>query len=73
MRAAKERRRSESCRNEPGWRLVRTVWLEVYAGPDGRHVEIHAASEKGVWARCGSERAVRGAVSKILWGMGSAR
>ena len=69
MRAAKERKRRESMRHAPGWQHVRTVWLSVYAAPDGMHVEIHAASERGQWRRCGSERAVRGAVAEILWRM----
>lgn len=67
MRAAKERRRLESREGE--WRLVRVVELRVFAAPDGRHVELHAQSERGFWARCGSERAVRGAVARVLWRM----
>lgn len=69
MRAAKARKREEALRDAPGWRLVRTVWLAVYAAPDGRTMEVHAASERGHWRRCGSERAVRGEVSEVLWGM----
>jgi hypothetical protein len=69
MRAAKERKRLDSCGDSGSWPLVRAVWLAVYAAPDGRHVEIRAVSERGDWRRCGSERAVRGAVSTILWGM----
>jgi hypothetical protein len=69
MRAAKERKRLDSCGDSGSWPLVRAVWLAVYAAPDGRYIEIHAASDRGHWQRCGSERAVRGAVSTILWGM----
>jgi hypothetical protein len=68
MRAAKERKRTESCADKHGgWPLVRSVWLAVYAAPDGRHLELHAASERGQWVRCGSVRAVRGALAKLLW------
>jgi hypothetical protein len=66
---ARERKRLASCGDSGAWPLVRAVWLAVYAAPDGRHIEIHAASERGHWQRCGSERAVREAVSTILWGM----
>jgi len=67
--AARERIRAEAQRDAPGWQHVRTVWLSVYAAPDGRHIELHAASERGQWARCGSERAVRGALAEMLWRM----
>jgi ferric-dicitrate binding protein FerR (iron transport regulator) len=69
MRAAKERVRAESHRDAPGWRHLRSIWLSVYAAPDGRHIELHAASERGEWRRCGSERAVRGALAKMMWRM----
>jgi len=65
----RERRRAESMRDAPGWRHVRDVWLSVYAAPDGRNVELHAVSERGQWRRCGSERAVRGAMADIIWRM----
>lgn len=67
--AARERIRMAAAAGEPGWRLVLVVWLAVYAAPDGRRVELHAASERGQWRRCGSERAVRGALGNILWRM----
>ena len=68
--AARERKRMEPCADQPGgWPLVRTVWLAVYAAPDGRHLELHAASERGQWVRCGSARATVAAMGRILWGM----
>jgi hypothetical protein len=72
MRAAKARKCADSMRDAPGWHIVRTVWLCVYAAPDGRHIELHVASERGEWRRCGSERAVRGLVAEVLWGMRNA-
>jgi hypothetical protein len=66
---AREQKRMESAAHSDGWRHVRTVWLEVYAAPDGRQVEMHVASERGEWRRCGSERAVRGALADIIWRM----
>jgi hypothetical protein len=70
MRAAKERKRMESCADQPGgWTLVRAVWIAVYAAPDGKHIELHAASERGHWARVGSARATVGAVGRMLWRM----
>jgi hypothetical protein len=67
--AARERIRRESCADSGAWPLVRAVWIAVYAAPDGRHIELHAASERGHWVRCGSERAVRGALATIIWKM----
>ena len=67
--AAREQKRQAAMAHEPGWRMVRSVWLEVWAAPDGRRVELHAASELGSWRRCGCERAVRGALADILWRM----
>lgn len=67
MRAAKDRKRMESASGE--WKLVRTLWLAIYAAPDGRNMELHVASERGQWRRCGSERSVRGALAKLLWSM----
>jgi len=69
MRAAKERRRLESSASSPGWRMVRAVWLAIYAAPDGRHIEMHAVSDRGDWRRCGSERVVRAALAQIVWKM----
>lgn len=66
---ARKRKRLSAAAHAPGWTLVRTAWLAVYAAPDGRHIEIHAASERGQWRRCGSERAVRGALADIIWRM----
>ena len=73
--AARKRQRLQAMADQPGeWRLVRSVWIAVYAAPDGRHLELHAASERGHWVRVGSERAVRGALAKLLWRMtGTAR
>ena len=67
--AAKERKRLTAGAGEPGWRMVRSVWLEVWAAPDGRTMEFHVASEQGQWRRCGFERAARGALADIFWRM----
>lgn len=67
MRVAKERKRLQARKDLPGWTLVRSLWLAVYAAPDGRSVELHCASERGEWVRVGCERAVRGALAKLIW------
>lgn len=64
---ARERQRTQSLREAPGWRRVATVILTVDAAPDGRHIEIEAHGGSGSWRRCGSERAVRGALTRMLW------
>jgi hypothetical protein len=43
--------------------------LLVSASPDGRHVAIKASHGRNDWHRCGSERAVRGALAGIIWRM----
>ena len=65
--AAKARRREVSMADAPGWRRVLTMVLTVEAAPDGKHVEIHAHGRDGRWVRCGSERAVRAALARLLW------
>ena len=68
--AARERQRLRAMADQPaGWPLVRAVWLAVYAAPDGRHIELHAVSERGHWVRVGSERACVAAVGRVVWGM----
>jgi len=41
----------------------------VNASPDGRTVAVHAHG-RAEWYRCGSERAVRGALARMLWNTG---
>ena len=65
MRAAKERKRLAFDPDREQWRCVRTVLLRVWAGPDGRSVALYA---DGRPVRCGSERAVRGALAQMLYG-----
>lgn len=62
---ARERKRAADVATLPGWRRVRTLLLAVWAGPDGRSAAIYCDGEQ---FRCGSERAVRGALAKMLWG-----
>lgn len=64
---ARERNRSAMAATDPGWRRVATMMLIVEAAPDGRHVAIHAHGQRD-WHRCGSDRAVRVALAKMLWG-----
>lgn len=64
---ARERKRQASFDYAPCWHQVGVIVLTVYAGPDGRTVEIHAHGPTGKWARCGSERSVRGALAKLIW------
>ena len=65
---ARERNRmlwAEECGE---WTRVKTLILVVSAAPDGRNVGLWAAGCGETWQRCGSERAVRGALAKLLWG-----
>lgn len=65
MRAAKERKRlAEPASN---WKRVATLLVTVDAAPDGRTVAIRVNGRRA-WSRCGSERAVRGALAKLLYG-----
>ena len=67
---ARERNRMERNAEECGkWPLVRSVLVCVYAAPDGRHVAFRTADGVGEWHRCGSVRAVQGALGRMLWGM----
>ena len=68
MRAAKARKRMERAGGE-GWKLVRSVLMlvMVQAGPDGRSMALRACTGAEEWYRCGSERAVRGALARMLW------
>lgn len=64
---ARERRRLERGRECEGWRRVRTALIVVHAAPDGRSVGVQVFGH-ATWERCGSERAVRGALARLLWG-----
>ena len=69
--AERERLRMERNADLPTrWPLVRSVLLSVYASPDGRHMAIQAADGIGACYRCGTERSVRGAISRLLYAMG---
>ena len=64
-RAAKERKRLAESFDGPEWMRVRTMIVGVYAHQDGRHL--------GVWIdgkpwKCGSERAVRGKLARMMYG-----
>jgi hypothetical protein len=66
--AARERLRMERNADLPTrWPLVRSVLLSVYAAPDGRHVAMRSADGRGEVYVCGSERAARAAVSRMIW------
>ena len=65
---ARERNRMLRAEECGVWSRVATLVLVVSAAPDGRSVGIWACGGAGSWQRCGSERAVRGALAKILWG-----
>lgn len=66
MRAAKERKRLDRAKECEGWKRVGTFLVVVHAGPDGRTMAIQAHG-CDTWTRCGSERAVRGALARMLW------
>jgi hypothetical protein len=67
MRAAKERKRLAATADCEGWKRVGTFLLVVHAGPDGRTMALQAHGCDR-WYRCGSERAVRGALARMLRG-----
>ena len=52
---------------DPGnWRRVFSLLVVGHASPDGRTLALQAHSTR-TWHRCGSERAVRGALAKMMW------
>jgi hypothetical protein len=65
---ARERKRMAEAETDPQWRRVWTGIVTVDAAPDGRHVALRAHGHRE-WFRCGSERAVRGALARLLWGL----
>ena len=67
MRAAKARRRVELAGVCGGWERVATLVLMVSAAPDGRSIAVRACHGRGEWQRCGSVRAVRGALTRLIW------
>ena len=64
---ARERKRLAFDPDRENWRVVRTCLMRVWAGPDGRSMAIYI---DGTMFRRGSERAVRGALARALWGKG---
>ena len=66
--AAKARKRAESMADAPGWTCTGTYMLRTFASPDGRTMELHLYGGKREWCRCGSERAVRGALAQMIYG-----
>ncbi len=64
MRAAKERKRLATAAECGTW-ATRLCQFEASFSPCGRYVGLLAIN--GPWQRCGSERAVRGAMAKVLW------
>ena len=65
MRAAKERKRLAIAAECGTW-TMRLCQFEASFSPCGRYVGLRAMN--GSWHRCASERAVRGAMAKVLWG-----
>lgn len=69
MRAAKERKRIATAAECEGWKRVGMFLVVVHAAPDGKSVALQAHGCE-TWERCGSERAVRGALARMLWKTG---
>jgi len=63
--AARERKRMEFDPDREGWKVAGTYLVRVWAAPDGRSVAMDVS---GRTQRCGSERAVRGALARAFWG-----
>jgi len=64
MRAAKERKRLAAAAECGSW-TTRRVEFEASFSPCGKYVGLRAVN--GPWTRCGSERAVRIALGRVLW------
>lgn len=62
----REQNRSERNKDCEGWKRVGTFLLVVHAAPDGRTMAIQAHGCER-WYRCGSERAVRGALARMIY------
>jgi hypothetical protein len=62
--AARERKRLGETFDGPDWSRVRTMIVGVYAHRDGLRVGIWIDGKP--W-KCGSERAVRGALARVLY------
>jgi hypothetical protein len=65
MRAAKERKRLANTPEK--WERVFTLLVIGHAAPDGRTLALQVHNCK-TWYRCGSVRAVRGALARMMWG-----
>jgi len=65
--AAKARKRELSTADAPGWVCTGTYIIRTFAAPDHRTMELHVFGGRDQLYRCGSERAVRGALSRLLW------
>ena len=61
---ARERKRLAFDPDRESWRVVRTFLCRLWAAPDGRTVAIYV---DGMMVRCGSERAVRAALAKMIY------
>ena len=62
----REENRSELNKECEGWKRVGTFLVVVHAAPDGRTMALQAHGCE-TWERCGSERAVRGALARMLY------
>ena len=69
MRAARERKRIASVDACDGWRRVCSALIVVHAAPDGKHIALRYSDGHGTWSQCGSERAVRATLARLLWGV----
>jgi hypothetical protein len=65
--AARERERRDRAVACGGWARVRSVLLVIHAAPDGRSIALRYSDGAGEWMRCGSVRAVRGALARLIW------
>ena len=64
---ARERARRQRAEECGDWRRVATLVLVVTAASDGRSVGLLASGGSSPWERCGTERAVRAALARMLW------
>jgi hypothetical protein len=64
---AKARKRMERAAFAGAWPRVFTFLVVGHAAPDGKTLALAATGGTGEWRWCGSERAVRAALARVMW------
>jgi hypothetical protein len=69
--AGRERKRREREEAAGNWEPLGVMLVVMRAAPDGRRMAL-AVHERMDWTVCGTERAVRSALARAMWGKKSA-